>query len=277
MNHVSIFEKKWLDLVFEGKNKTYGAYQLRRENTRTTLLALFFALLLLASAVSVPLLIGRLFSSSVVPKVIEDTVTLVQLTDLDQPKPQGPKTETIVPIERQNPDKQTPAQLDNPEIVKPQDANQNIATNNENHPVDIPATTGTPGLNPMNGNPGGSDTPTETHATTGEDTGTTILLPKMLDKLPAFPGGIDKFYRYIRDKFKEPESNEEKTIKVYVSFVIEKDGTMSDIKVIRDPGYGLGTEALRVLKSLKTKWEPGLYKSQPVRTAYTLPITVNMK
>ena len=65
-------------------------------------------------------------------------------------------------------------------------------------------------------------------------------------------------------------------MKVYVSFVIEKDGSMTDIQVKRDPGYGMGKEAIRVLKSLKTKWSPGMIGSKAVRTAYNLPITVQM-
>jgi protein TonB len=58
--------------------------------------------------------------------------------------------------------------------------------------------------------------------------------------------------------------------------VIEKDGSMTNIHVKRDPGYGLGKEAIRVLKSLRTKWTPGIINSKPVRTAYDLPITVQM-
>jgi periplasmic protein TonB len=63
---------------------------------------------------------------------------------------------------------------------------------------------------------------------------------------------------------------------VTVSFVIEKDGSMTDIRVIRNPGYGLDKEAIRVLKSLKTKWTPGKLKGENVRTQYTLPITLRI-
>jgi protein TonB len=59
-----------------------------------------------------------------------------------------------------------------------------------------------------------------------------------------------------------------------IAFVIEKDGTMTDIRILKDPGYGLGQEAVRVLKSLKTKWNPGILNSKPMRTAYTLPIII---
>jgi protein TonB len=65
-------------------------------------------------------------------------------------------------------------------------------------------------------------------------------------------------------------------MRILVSFVVEKDGSMTDIQVKRDPGYGLGKEAIRVLKSLKTKWVPGMIGTKPVRTSYSLPITVQM-
>jgi protein TonB len=52
---------------------------------------------------------------------------------------------------------------------------------------------------------------------------------------------------------------------------------MSNIKVLRDPGYGLGKEAIRVLKSLKSKWTPGMIAGQAVRTSYNLPITVKLE
>ena len=78
------------------------------------------------------------------------------------------------------------------------------------------------------------------------------------------------------NNFEKPEIEGERTIRVLVSFVIEKDGSMTDIRVQRDPGYGLGKEAIRVLKSLRTKWSPGMIGSKPVRTSYNLPITVQM-
>ncbi|MNY71524.1 Gram-negative bacterial tonB protein [compost metagenome] len=67
------------------------------------------------------------------------------------------------------------------------------------------------------------------------------------------------------------------TAKIYVSFVIEEDGSMSDIKVVRDPGYGLGKEAVRVIKLIKEKWQPETQDGKPVKTSYTLPITINIK
>jgi protein TonB len=67
------------------------------------------------------------------------------------------------------------------------------------------------------------------------------------------------------------------TARIIVQFVVEKDGSLTGIKILRDPGYGLGKEAERVLKSVKTKWSPGIQNGKPVRASYNLPITINVK
>ncbi len=98
-----------------------------------------------------------------------------------------------------------------------------------------------------------------------------------LEKQPEFPGGLVEFYKYVNKNFTIPEINKDLTAKIYVSFVIEKDGTISDIKVLRDPGYGLGEEAKRVMESIDQKWTPAIKDGQPVRASYNLPITINIK
>ena len=124
-----------------------------------------------------------------------------------------------------------------------------------------------------------STTPSQGSGTiinTPVDYGDTVVTSAILDKMPEFPGGINKFYNYIGKNFESPEVNGESSIRIYVSFVVEKDGSMSNIQVKNDPGYGLGKEAIRVLKSMKTKWSPGMISSKAVRTSYNLPITVQM-
>ena len=98
-----------------------------------------------------------------------------------------------------------------------------------------------------------------------------------LTKQPEYPGGMGAFYYNTMENFKIPEGLNG-NFKVYVSFVIEPDGSLSNAKVLRDPSKGgiLGTEALRVLKSTGEKWLPGEMNGKPVRTSYNLPITVNI-
>ena len=89
---------------------------------------------------------------------------------------------------------------------------------------------------------------------------------------PDFPGGIMEFYKFVGNNFKTPEQPNLKG-KVYITFIIEKDGSLSDIKNIRDIGFGTGEEAIRVLK-ICPKWIPGKLNGVPVRVMYSLPITI---
>lgn len=94
---------------------------------------------------------------------------------------------------------------------------------------------------------------------------------------PRYPGGLEALYTFLNTKFRIPRVKEDIRAHIYVSFVIEKDGTMSSYKIIRDPGYGLAKEAIRVLKSIKERWIPGTINGLPVRCSYNLPITINIK
>lgn len=263
MNHVSIFEKKWLDLVFEGKNKEYGAYQLRRENPVTTLKALFFGFLLLSACV---LALSSFKNPTLViaPEVLDETITPV---NIDPFKPEPPKTDVAPPAGP------TEEQPENPAYVPA------IPTEADPEPPKDPApsspgTAGNPGAGtpalPGTGTPAGPSLP-------GPEIPERTMTTATVDKLPLYPGGMDKFYKYVGNNFNRPEIDDAKTVQVIVSFVVEKDGTITDIRVLRDPGYGMGKEAIRVLKASKAKWEPGMKDGKPVRTAYTLPITVNIE
>lgn len=89
---------------------------------------------------------------------------------------------------------------------------------------------------------------------------------------PEFPGGTQKFLDFAAKNYKMPEEEGIKG-KVYVSFVVEKDGSLTDIKVIRDIGYGTGKEAVRVVK-LSPKWIPAEQNGKKVRSNYALPIPI---
>lgn len=95
---------------------------------------------------------------------------------------------------------------------------------------------------------------------------------------PSFPGGLDKFYKFLQQNIKYPAEARKKTVqgKVFITFVIEKDGSLSNMKVLRDPGYGCGAEAVRVMK-LSPKWKPGIQNGHKVRVQYTMPINFTLK
>lgn len=93
-----------------------------------------------------------------------------------------------------------------------------------------------------------------------------------LDEKPAFPGGFQEFYKFIGANYNTPKI-QGLAGKIYVTFIIEKDGSLADIKVLRDIGYGTGQEAIRVLQN-SPKWIPGKYKGEAVRVLYSLPINI---
>ena len=99
----------------------------------------------------------------------------------------------------------------------------------------------------------------------------------VLQVQPEYPGGIPAFFKFITDEFKKPKIGHAATLKIMVSFIVEKDGTMSNYKIVQDPGYGLGNETVRVLKLCKQKWKPGVQNGKIVRAAYNLPLTINIK
>ncbi len=279
MSQNSIFDKQWLELVFEGKNKAYGAYQLRRENGRTTTLAFVAAMSLVSLAVATPAVMNA-FSpkghTAFTPPIERHDSIVLAYVEEKKPIEQEKKSEPAAPAAKDLKLKN----LSKPVVTEKKNATQEVPTTEQIAPVTVSeqpgtATTGVtgtgtgtePGTEPGTGGNGLA----ETEAPAGP------MNMGVLDKAPEFPGGLKGFYTYVSRNFKPTEESEEVETKlsIAVSFVVERDGTLTDVKVLRDPGYGLGKEAIRVLKALKTKWEPGIYKGQKVRTLYTLPISVS--
>ncbi|MFY8110542.1 energy transducer TonB [Flavobacterium sp.] len=96
---------------------------------------------------------------------------------------------------------------------------------------------------------------------------------------PIFPNGMEAFYKYVAMHFTLPKEAVEQKAKgkIYLSFIIETDGSLTEITTLRDNvGYGTVDEAIRVVKSAP-KWIPGKINSEPVRVRYSLPITINPK
>ncbi len=98
-----------------------------------------------------------------------------------------------------------------------------------------------------------------------------------MENPPKFPGGMAKFYKFISQNIKYPDQAKKDSIQgnVFISFVIEKNGSLTNIKVDRKLGYGTDEEAIRVLK-LSPNWEPGTQDGKPVRVKYNIPIRFNL-
>ncbi len=95
----------------------------------------------------------------------------------------------------------------------------------------------------------------------------------IVETMPSFPGGEKKLFEYLGKNIKYPSMAKDAGIQgvVYVSFVVEPDGSIGEVKVLRGIGGGCDEEAVRVVKAMP-KWNPGKQRGKPVRVRYNLPI-----
>ncbi len=105
-------------------------------------------------------------------------------------------------------------------------------------------------------------------ATSKEDT-----VYQIVEQMPQYTGGEEAMMKYVAENIKYPQAAKDKNIsgRVFVGFVIEKDGSVSNVKVVRGIGGGCDEEAARVIKEMP-KWKPGMQKGKPVRVNYMMPI-----
>jgi len=117
---------------------------------------------------------------------------------------------------------------------------------------------------------------TETNSLTSENKGD-IYDFVSIEKQPEFPGGIAKFYKYVGGNIKYPKTAQDNNVqgKVFLSFVVEKDGSLSDIQITRSLGSGTDEEAIRVLKE-SPKWNPGIKNGLAVRVKYHININFTL-
>ncbi|MCQ2260805.1 MAG: energy transducer TonB [Bacteroidales bacterium] len=109
-----------------------------------------------------------------------------------------------------------------------------------------------------------------------EDVEETIYV--VVEEEPDFPGGMEALLKYLQDNIQYPQLAKENNItgKVFVTFVVEKDGRVTQVKLLRDIGGGCGNEAMRVVKAMP-KWKPGKQQGRPVRTQFNLPVVFNLR
>lgn len=111
-----------------------------------------------------------------------------------------------------------------------------------------------------------------------ENTTTTEETFMVVEQMPEFPGGIDKLMSFLNSNIRYPKTAYDKNIqgRVVVQFVVEKDGTPTEFKVMRSVDPDLDNEALRVLSEMP-KWKPGMQKGQAVRVKYTVPVSFKLQ
>ena len=257
---LDLIKDQWLEIVFEGRNKVYGAYELRKSNQKTTLRALIIGSVLFGLAIAMPLLINM------IPDSQDDTSLDTKITTVKLPPKEKPK-------ENIPPPPPPPPKVDQVKFVKPVVAKAEEVV--EEPPKIVEIKDKKLGAETIKGDPDAELTvePVGNGPADIVDDNN-IYNTAGIEVKPDFPGGMAKFYKFVGNNYRTPEELESSG-KVYVSFVVEKDGSLTDIKVVRDVGFGTGKEAVRVLKSCP-KWTPGEQNGKKVRVLYSLPITIQI-
>lgn len=265
---LDIFTNKWLDLVFEGRNKKYGAYELRKENPKTTLRALLVGAIVFVAAISAPVLINMLPDSDSSKNSLDEKVVLV---DLNKPKENLPPPPPPKKVEPPKP------KIDEVKFVKPKVVeakkvteeiktieelkDKNIAEKDQKGDKDAKVTI---------------DQPTGDSDKAVEVVDNNVYSSAGIEVQPEFPGGFAGFSKYVLKNFRYPEVDQDIKGKIFVEFVVEKDGSLTDIKVLRDLGFGTKEETIRLLKSAP-KWKSGEQNGKKIRVKYNLPITLDIR
>jgi len=267
---LDIFNPEWLNVVFKGRNQAYGAYELRKENGRNTNKALIIAVAFFVVVLSLPTILNIIsgFIPKADPKVKVTDVVLMPPPPIDQTKPPPP------PIKEPPKPKVDQVRFP-PPIVKPDNE-----IKEKDPPTEKQLEVADPGPKEQKGDPnanvridepvGNSDVKQVT-----EDDGNAVFQAVEVEPTP--PGGMDAFYKFLGDKIKYPNAAKEAGTqgRVVLTFVVEKDGSLTDIKVLREPGNGLGDEAVRVLK-LAPRWKAGIQNGKPVRVQFTIPVNFSL-
>lgn len=270
----NLYKTQWLEIVFQNRNKAYGAYALRNQNAETTIKALIYASALFSTLIMAPVLYNQLFSTKQTEEIIEPFSTVeVKLTKILPAKLVPPAAKApakavklknvnfsnllVVPEEQVLSEPPTQQQLAN-SVISSADS-EGIESSGLN-PVEISS---------------GIDIGRPNTEVSKENT--TLYTLDGIDTYPEFTGGHAAFVKFLTRNLRYPEGAVERDIqgKVLVSFIIEKDGRLSNIKIIRGIGNGCDEEAIRVLEK-SPKWKPGVQNKQNVRVAYTLPINFSL-
>jgi protein TonB len=257
---LDLLGKQWLEIVFEGRNKSYGAYELRKDNAKTSYRSLIIGAIVFSIAIATPKIIDFIGNATANDEAALDTkITTVKLPPKEKPPENLP------------PPPPPPPKVDQVKFVKPVVAKTEDVT--EEPPKIEEIKDKNLGKEDIKGDPDAELT-VEPVGNGPKDVveDNNIYNTAGIEVKPDFPGGIEKFYSYVGKNYNVPEEEGLKG-RVFVSFVVEKDGSLTDIKVIRDIGYGTGKEAIRVLKNCP-RWNPGEQNGKKVRVLYSLPINI---
>ena len=276
MAKIDLIDNGWVDLVFEGKNQAYGAYQLRKNTGIRNLKALavmFAAFIIIAAVVYAKVSIENYIASQ--NAAIETDVELQSLAEkkeIKQEKPDEPEIEKIE-VERVK----SSVAFTVPEIKKDNEVKEDQEMKSQD---DLAETNTAIGAFTVEGNDETAEVKhveekiAEPEPVKEEET----KVFDVVEQMPSFPGGQSALLQYLSSNIKYPVVAEENGVqgRVIVTFVVERDGSITDVKVIKSVDPSLDKEAIRVTKAMP-HWIPGKQNGSAVRVKYTLPVTFRLQ
>ena len=282
MAKIDLYDPKWVDMVFAGKNKEYGAYQLRKGTSGRNIKALL--ILVIAAA-----LVGGFLAWKVIEqKQAEEQQAYMEAMKLaelqEQAKKEEKKKEPVkpkiepkkeIPVARET-QKFTAPVIKKDELVKEENQvkqmdklDEKVAVGTENKEGVKDRTVEAVRSEIAVAAPPPPPAPKPEVATKVFD---------VVEEMPSFPGGQGALMQYLASNIKYPVVAQENGVqgRVIVSFVVERDGSISDVKVARSVDPSLDREAQRVVKSMP-KWKPGKQNGSAVRVKYTVPVVFRLQ
>ncbi len=265
LGKVDIFAESWVDIVFTGRNQEYGAYDLRKNYNRSLTLGLIFALFIFVIGFLSPKILALI--KNALPEKKQVAITEVNLEappplneELPPPpppvEPPPPVKNTIkftIPEIKKEEVNDPPPAIE--EIEKDVEAGKKTQVGDNNNIVDEVK----------------EEPKQETKQVIQEEVDNTVYT--IIQKMPSFPGGEAAMMKFISDNIKYPPMAKEAGIKgtVFVTFVVDREGNVTDPKVMKGIGGGCDEEALRVIKMMP-KWSAGEQNGKKVLVKINVPI-----
>jgi protein TonB len=270
MNANSILHSDVLDILFENRNKQYGAYTLRKEYNKRLMTAIGGMFSLVAIVVAC---LSFKSKEKAGPIEIGTVITL----EAAAPTPPPKKKEIIQPIIKPHVDAGAPkppaATIQNTTIAITKEETT-VPTNAEmeNKVISDKTTDGTPtdGTVQSQGDGTGKSGPGTAEVTTPPAQEENSILDKA-EYMPEYPGGTSAMIRFLRKNLREITNEEERTVKVQVRFIVDKTGVVTGFEIVKSGGDEYDKEVLRVMKKMPN-WKPGSQNGRNVNVYMTLPV-----
>ena len=277
MSKIDLISNEWTDLVFEGRNQAYGAYKLRKGTAKRNVWAL-----IIVGLAAVLLYLGlQLQRMAEANKKVENTQA-VELAKLNTEKKEAKveKKEVI----RQEPEKvveqvKSSVKFTAPVIKK----DEEVKEEDEIKLDEVQKSDKAVGAFTVEGNDevGGAVLKAKEDIAAPEPPKHVVEETKIftvVEQMPMFPGGDGALMGYLRDNIHYPTVAAENGVqgRVVVGFVVERDGSITDVNILRGVDPSLDREAMRVVKSMP-KWTPGKQNGSAVRVKYQVPVSFRLQ